>query len=166
MIVRIAQHIKPSMTYSFESLSSLAQELFFHDTTLSRQERIQNLQSQPETQYLLGQKLEEAGQLKEAETWYEKAALQDHVDSQFALGAVFYIQHDFEKTFFCFQKAAQQEHTKAQKNLGSLYYNGLGIARDLEKALYWLNAAATQGDLQAKEHITAIRAEREQEDDL
>jgi TPR repeat protein len=37
----------------------------------------------------------------------------------------------------------------AQSQLGMLYYNGLGVARDVGRALHWLRLAAAQGDEEA-----------------
>ena len=42
------------------------------------------------------------------------------------------------------------ENPKAQFRLGSLYYNGDGVERNLEKAKYWFEKSAEQGDSDAQ----------------
>ena len=42
------------------------------------------------------------------------------------------------------------EKPKAQFRLGSLYYNGDGVERNLDKAKYWWEKAAEQGDSDAQ----------------
>ncbi|WP_182419865.1 SEL1-like repeat protein [Bartonella sp. HY038] len=34
--------------------------------------------------------------------------------------------------------------------MGELYYNGLGIAQDIEKAIFWFKKSAAQNTIEAK----------------
>ncbi len=43
-------------------------------------------------------------------------------------------------------QAARQGDVVAQSNLGSLYLHGVGVKRNLHKALHWFSQAAAQGD--------------------
>jgi len=47
------------------------------------------------------------------------------------------------------QNAAENGNIKAQFNLALLYENGEGIEQNLEKALYWYQKAAENGDAKA-----------------
>ena len=53
-------------------------------------------------------------------------------------------------------KAANQGHTWAQNNLGNCYEKGLGVAKDITKALYWFAEAAQQGDKRAKKRLDVL----------
>ena len=44
----------------------------------------------------------------------------------------------------------------AQINLGQLYSQGIGVKKDLDKALEWYRKAAEQGNEFAKEKVTEI----------
>ena len=44
----------------------------------------------------------------------------------------------------------------AQYNLGAMYANGQGVPQDAVQAYAWLNIAAAQGDIRAKEAKEAI----------
>ena len=50
-----------------------------------------------------------------------------------------------------FEKAAEQGHPDAQCNCGTFYFNGQGAPRDLEKARFWFEKAAAQGDAFARQ---------------
>ncbi len=51
-----------------------------------------------------------------------------------------------KKAFELYQKAANLEHSMAQYNLAYMYENGDGIMKDIDKALYWYNKSAKQGN--------------------
>ena len=42
-------------------------------------------------------------------------------------------------------KLAEQGYANAQYNLGVCYYNGEGVERDYEQAVYWYEKTAEQG---------------------
>ncbi len=54
-------------------------------------------------------------------------------------------------------RAANEGDVEAQNCLGSIYRSGEGVEKDLEKALYWYEKAAKQGDIEAQEIITQIK---------
>jgi hypothetical protein len=49
----------------------------------------------------------------------------------------------------------------AQLNLGAAYDNGLGIERDVERALYWYQLAAEQGLAEAQFNLAHLLVEEE-----
>lgn len=46
-------------------------------------------------------------------------------------------EYDEEKAFLCFERAAAMGHTGAQWELGERYEQGVGVAQNTERALYW-----------------------------
>ena len=53
---------------------------------------------------------------------------------------------DYSKVYSFYQPKANKGDAYAQGILGSLYYNGKGVERNLEQALYWLQKSADQED--------------------
>ena len=107
---------------------------------------------------------------------FRKAAEQNHVDAQVALGVAYGdgsgvgkdlvestqsflaealaegkgVQKNLGEAAEWYYKAASQGMATAQFMLGKLYYNGLGIPEDLKEAEYWFGEAAEQGHKEAK----------------
>lgn len=52
----------------------------------------------------------------------------------------------YEKCFQGHMALAQQGYPLAECQIGYFYYEGLGVEKDLEKALYWTRRAADHGD--------------------
>jgi uncharacterized protein len=52
-----------------------------------------------------------------------------------------------------FERAAQKGYVPAQVNLAVLYLNGWGVERNYGTALYWLKAAADQGNARAHTNL-------------
>jgi hypothetical protein len=108
----------------------------------------------------------------------ELAAEQGDIDAQYHLGqyylgtfnqllplmndAIIIEPPDQKKAFYWIKKAAEQKQTQLEINtnwsiyssskrlLGWHYENGLGVAKDLEKAFYWYTLANEQGHIDAK----------------
>lgn len=59
------------------------------------------------------------------------------------------IEPNPEKAVYWFTKLATLDNSNAQFNLGLLYAKGHGVPRDLEKAVYWMQQAADNGDQDA-----------------
>lgn len=51
---------------------------------------------------------------------------------------------------------AEQGNAEAQFFLGHMYYKGLGVPKDLVKAIYWFTKAAEQGNLSAQQNLGGI----------
>ena len=79
----------------------------------------------------------------------EEAANQGYIMAMNNLG-VYYKDLGQEKLAFEWtEKAAQLGLTLAKTNLGFFYAKGIGIEKNKEKALYWLNEAQLKNDSQA-----------------
>ena len=50
---------------------------------------------------------------------------------------------DYSNAMAHFQEEAAHGDKIAQQNLGVMYNNGLGVSRDVNKAMYWFKLAAT-----------------------
>lgn len=84
----------------------------------------------------------------EARRWYEKAAAQNHSYSQTNLAKMYRSGRgglrDEKLTLQLFHQAAEAGESDAQFELGMIYAKGLiGMARNEEKSLYWLNKSAS-----------------------
>jgi TPR repeat protein len=84
----------------------------------------------------------------EARRWYEKAAAQNHSYSQTNLAKMYRSGRgglrDEKLTLQLFHQAAEAGDSNAQFELAMIYAKGLiGMARNEEKSLYWLNESAS-----------------------
>ena len=57
---------------------------------------------------------------------------------------------DYHSAYKLFKPGAEAGDSEAQNYLGVLYYLGLGVNRDLPKALHWYEKAALQGHPEAQ----------------
>jgi len=81
--------------------------------------------------------------------------LQEDADTQYALADLYANENNIthynqRKAFFWYGKAAEQGHTIAQRCLGSYYVYGIGAAKDLAQAEYWLLKSANSGDVDSQ----------------
>ena len=60
---------------------------------------------------------------------------------------------DNAKAVEYFMVAAENGHSEAQRLLGNCYIYGHGVSRDLQKARYWYQQAANQGNRYAREAL-------------
>lgn len=92
--------------------------------------------------------------IREAITWYRKAAEQGHAPGQNSLGLMYYIgtgvPQDVKEAAGWYRKAADQGNANAQYNLGMLYETGKGVPQDDRAAARWYRKAAEQGDANAQ----------------
>jgi len=61
------------------------------------------------------------------------------------------------------EKEASNGHVLSQYNLGILYLQGIGVAKDINKAIYWITKAAEAGDSDAQYNLGVIYSEKEYE---
>jgi len=47
---------------------------------------------------------------------------------------------------YCYEVAAEKGHAGAQSGLSSGFMSGMGVEKDMERAAYWAEKAANQGD--------------------
>lgn len=52
-----------------------------------------------------------------------------------------------------YQKGANQGDATGEYNIGSFCLYGLGVAKDLDRALFWLDKAAAQGNVEAENDL-------------
>lgn len=92
---------------------------------------------------------------KQAAFWFEKAATQGHVPSQYEIGAMYYqgegVAKDYRQAAFWFQKAAEQGDQGGQYDSGLMFYRGEGVAQDYVEAHKWWNLAGRSGDRKARD---------------
>ncbi len=79
--------------------------------------------------------------------WYNKAANNKNGLAQYNLGQIYRFKlNDKVKAFEYYKKSAEKEYNVAQLQLGLLYESGEGTEKDLEKAIYWYNKEAENGN--------------------
>lgn len=101
-----------------------------------------------------------------AEEKCEKEFQEPDAGQLVSLGQNYYQEGDYKQAIPCIEKAAQMGHPSAQAMLGAWYAKGVDLQgqetkADLEKAQYWMEKAAAQGNSRAEEalrDITRVRA--------
>ena len=80
-----------------------------------------------------------------------KAANAEHAEAQCALGDIFADErnpnHDVGYAMEWYGKAAMNGHARAQWLAGAGHLEGVGVAKDMDKARYWFQKSADQGDV-------------------
>ena len=87
---------------------------------------------------------------KDSFYWYDKAANQGHVPSQYSLGLIYnygnsFVKPNYEKAFEWFTKAAEKNDVGALFHVGYAYKNGEGVKPDEEKGFEYYKKAADRG---------------------
>lgn len=99
----------------------------------------------------------------EAAKWYEKAAIQGHIEAQHSLGllnthAGNYVFANPENSVKWFRAAAEQGHPSSQHFLAKAYEEGNGVIRNYSEAAKWYQKAASQGDGMAMHGLAGLYA--------
>ena len=87
-----------------------------------------------------------------AEKWLKESAKNGYLYAEAAIGVMYMNIGNYEKAFNILLNVAQKGNMNAQSNLALFYLRGvpsIGISQDLEKAAYWLELAAAQGEVVA-----------------
>ncbi len=120
-----------------------------------------------EAQYKVGE-MYELGKsvpkdMKNALTWYEKAAEQGHTKAGYK---ILYLEiqsnglNDFSKTQLgVLRQEAASGNPDAQYFLGKMYATGVGVPKSLNNALTWLNKATFNGVSEAEHEAIAVEEE-------
>ncbi|WP_424245491.1 TPR repeat protein/galactitol-specific phosphotransferase system IIB component [Elusimicrobium posterum] len=89
--------------------------------------------------------------LKEAQEWFEKAALMDDIDSMKELVQTFCFTRpvDANKCVYWLKKLADKKFTYYMRELAKIYIAGEIVPASKKDAFYWFNEAAKLGDAQA-----------------
>jgi len=87
--------------------------------------------------------------LKQALTWYSKAAKQYHMKSRYRLGYLHFhgigVPVNKTKAYTYLKIPAQNGDVRAQYYLGRLYATGQGVEKDAAKALSWYRRSSSGG---------------------
>jgi len=91
----------------------------------------------------------------EAFPWFAKAAAKN-AEAKYYLGVAYLGGHgtvqNFRSAFEQFEQCARLGNQDAQYQLGLMYRGGIGVEKSRELAYTWLNVAAAQGHVSAKEY--------------
>ena len=91
--------------------------------------------------------------LKQALTWYNKAAAQENGPAYNSLGNFYRegsgVKADPKKAFEYYQKGAGEKDAQAMLNLGNCYFYGMGVEKDEKTAVKWWKDAADAGNVYA-----------------
>lgn len=97
-----------------------------------------------------------AADLKQAQSWYEKAANQGHEQAQANLGLILFQNGDRKGALPWIQKAADRNEPRAQYVLGTALFNGDLVARDWPRAYALMTRAAAAGLPQAATSLSQM----------
>ena len=93
------------------------------------------------------------GDLRTAQSWYEKAAQQGHGQAQANLGLILFQNGDRARAMPWIRKAADAGDPRAQYVLGTAMFNGDLVAKDWPRAYALMQRAAGQGLPQAAANL-------------
>lgn len=106
----------------------------------------------PENLFKQYKKLYKAGKFQEALKYLLHSVDEGFPEAMYELGRIYYfgdesmrLAQSYMEAHSFYYLAAKKGHEYAQYLLGFMYFKGEGAARDLEKALYWLNESANKG---------------------
>jgi hypothetical protein len=125
-----------------------------------------------EAEYKVGEMYETGFGVKkdmnEAKNWITKSASQGHETAKFKL-----LYWDVEKNGVTKANKAEVEVLKAKANegnpqaqfyLGKMHAHGIGMKKNSDKAISWLNKAALVGVLAAERELTTVREGKQRQD--
>ncbi len=104
-------------------------------------------------EYAIAEQAMDEQDLNEAAIHYRKAAEQNYLPAQTALGELLYASQDFEAAFGWFLMSAYQGDAAGAYDLGKLYAEGNGVEQNLNKAVYWITHSAEKNYLPAAESL-------------
>jgi cell division septation protein DedD len=115
----------------------------------------------PDAQFNLGQAYKlgrgvGSADLRIAQSWYEKAAQQGHVQAQANLGLILFQNGDRERALPWIRRAADAGDPRAQYVLGTALFNGDFAGKDWPRAYALMTRAAAQGLPQAATNLQAM----------
>lgn len=84
-------------------------------------------------QYELGNKYKEAQDIKQAKSWFKKAAAHKHTDAMYELAEIYQKEAKHNKAFEFFIEADKQGHPLAKRHIAIAYAQGLGVERNEDK---------------------------------
>jgi cell division septation protein DedD len=94
--------------------------------------------------------------LEQAQTWFERAAVQGHAQAEANLGLSLFQNNQRERAIPWLQRAAERGDPRAQYYLGTAHFNGDLVALDWPRAYALMRRAADQGLPQARQSLTQM----------
>ena len=95
--------------------------------------------------------------IKQAMSWYEKAAIQGYTRAQFRLGNLYRKKGEYTSAVEWFRKAADNGSAGAQNNIGYMYKNGtITGSGDNVEAIKWYMMSAEGGNKVGQYNVCAI----------
>lgn len=85
--------------------------------------------------------------------WFEQSAFHGDLYAANYLGHKAMQRADFDEAFVWYMQAAEGQDVEGEYNVGFCFEEGIGTVQNLQKAKYWYQRAALQGDAQAKEKL-------------
>lgn len=126
-----------------------------------------NAQSYVAHLYATGKGVEQ--DFSQARYWYQRVASHNSADAKIVAHAnlllgIMYTTgkggaQNHLRAMECFQVAAKQGYFDAYISIGNLYANGLGVAKDLQQALYWWERAEAEGHPKAAHLVELLKKE-------
>ena len=115
--------------------------------------------------YLSGKGVQQ--DFEKARYWYQRVIDQVGADAKIVahanlvLGVLFNSgkggKQCYKTAMQYFENAAQQGYTDAHINIGLMYAKGLGVKKDLQKALYWWQLAEDKGHPSAALYVLELK---------
>jgi len=124
-------------------------------------------QDNPKAQYNVGliyaNGLGVTKDLTEAQKWYERAAKQGNAAAQYNLAQLYQAAgarnpHAYKKAKYWYEKSVESGLKEAYTNLGALYAEGVGVEKDVAKALTLFEKGAALGDSAAQVNAAVLYA--------
>ena len=147
--------------YENEKVYRIGCALLPTNLTLGRQwlEAAANLEH-TEAMFTLAQSYEQQGELHAAWIWYERAAINHHLQAQIRMAEHFHYGQgtsvNMAMAMHWYSEAGNQGYLPAQILLGDWYFNGQVCEKDFNQAAYWYRLGAQQGDAHAAFHYGAM----------
>jgi TPR repeat protein len=144
------------------SIAVLADEYFDTQLKLAKQ-------GNPESQFKIGEMYENGTGVvqnkREARYWFKRSANQGYEMANFKLLywelAIRGLNDKNKAKVEELNNKAKQGNAQAQYYLGSMYANGVGINRNPDAAIDWLNKAASAGVLEAELELASLKEQIE-----
>lgn len=92
----------------------------------------------------------------QAESWFHKAALQNHRQAEDNYGLALYQDHKLSDAVPWLEKSAARGEPRAQLVLGTMLFNGDGVPRDYPRAYALMTRASAQGLPSASETLSQM----------
>lgn len=100
--------------------------------------------------------IKESNNLNKALKWFTEAAKDNNPVALYYLAEHAFAEKDYVKAYDYYLASAEQSNDKAQLKLAMLYGKGLGIEKNQEKSLRWLEESAKLGNEKAKVFLNNI----------